>query len=162
MYYPALLILNNYAPLELKDGMWFKTTLFPNTDKEFIEVWKVNKVHSNWANSDVEGFYALNGYPVEPMIIDGDGETLATVDQIGWWDEGEHTDDLRDITLTDLNRILKEQQGNIEIDISNDAYQINQIVPTVAEGKVILRIPINEYEEEFDDLPNNEFNEEED
>lgn len=157
MYYPALLILNNYQPLQLEVGMMFKTVLFPNTDKEFTELWKL--IAQPYQSLDQ--FFAYNGYPVELMILDEDGETLATSDQIGWWDEGEHTDDLRDIELKDINRIIKDG-GYIEMEISNEAYQIAQVIPTMAEGKVILRYPIQEYGEEFDDLPSNEFNEEED
>jgi hypothetical protein len=160
MYYPALLILNNHVPLQLEESTLFKTVFFPNTDKEFTELWTIHKDNLHWNNQRLDQVFASNGYPVELMIIDEDGETLATHDQIGWWDEGEHTDDLRDITITDINRILKEHQGNIEIEISSNAYLINQIVPTLPEGKVILRIPIEEFDDEFDDLPDNEFKEE--
>lgn len=161
MYYPALLIVTNYQPLQLKEGMMFKTVLYPNTEKEFIELWKTTKFHSNWGSATaINNFYAIHGYPVELMIVDTDGQTIAEHDQIGWWDEGEQTEDLRDIELKDINKILKDD-GQIEIEISNEAYQITQVVPITAEGKVILRYPIQEYGEEFDDLPSNEFNEEE-
>jgi len=156
MYYPALLILNNYVPLQVEEGMIFKSVMFPNTDKEFTILW----VKKGIPVSDLDKFFSQHGYPVNPMVIDEDGETLAHPEQIGWWDEGDHTDDLRDITVIDMNRILKEHQGKIEIDISNEAYQINQIIPGIAEGKVILRIPIDEYTPDFDDMPDNEFNEE--
>lgn len=155
MYYPAILILTNYIPLQLEEGMMFKTVMFPNTDKEFTELFTF-PFHKGVDREDV---FTQYGYPVELMILDYDGETLAMPDQIGWWDEGEHTEDLRDIVLKDINTILKDE-GKIEIDISSDAYQINQVVVTMAEGKVILRIPIDEYEPEFDDLPDNEIEEE--
>lgn len=154
MYYPALLILNNYIPKAIELGMLFKTVLYPNTDREFIELWSISDNHVRFFH-DIDAFCAQYGYPVEVMIIDEDGETLAHPDQIGWWDEGKHTDELRDITLTDINRVIKEQQGNIEIEISSDAYQIAQVVPIMSEGKVILRIPTVE-----DDVPSNETEEE--
>ena len=154
MFYPALLILNNYVPLQLEVGMWFKKTHYPNTDREFIEIWQFFRT-----TKPITLFFAEYGYPVELMIIDESGETLADHDQIGWWDEGEHTDELRDITLTDINRLLKN--GSIvEIDISEDAYQMNHVIPNIAEGKVTLRFPVQEYNDEFDDLPNNEIEEE--
>jgi len=157
MYYPALLILNNYVPLQLEEGMYFKSVLYPNTEKEYTELWELRKL-GGFVKAD-DQFFAQNGYPVEIMILDESGETLANHEQIGWWDEGEHTDDLRDITLSDINRILKNNDA-IEIDISEDAYQINQVIPNTAEGKVILRFPVQEYANEFDDLPDNEIEEE--
>jgi hypothetical protein len=156
MYYPATLILNNYIPLQLETGMYFKSIFYPNTNREFTEIWQLQKYPSRTFDDVI----IAHGYPVDVIITDSNGEILVYSEQIGWWDEGDQTDELRDITLTDINRILKEHQGNIEIDISNDAYQINQIVPTIAEDKVILRIPINEYDPEFDDLPDNEIEEE--
>jgi hypothetical protein len=156
MFYPAKLTLSNYIPFQIETGMYFKSVLYPNTDKEFTEIWTLNKYPSR----TYDDIITAHGYPVEIWIVDSDDWPLAIPEQIGWWDEGEHTNDLRDITLTDINRILKEHQGHIEIDISNDAYQINQIVPTIAEGKIILRIPVEEYNDEFDDLPDNKIEEE--
>ena len=45
---------------------------------------------------------------------------LASHDEIGWWDEGEHTDELRDITLDDINYLLREFDGYIDIEYDED------------------------------------------
>jgi len=154
MYYLAQLVLRNYIPLQIKEGMIFKNVLFPNTDKEIIEIWKMDKYKTKWTQAalSIEDVFTKIGYPVELMILDRNSGTLATADQIGWWDEGEDTEDLRDITLADINRIL-QNNGDVEIDISEEAFGIHQIIPTVSEGKVILRIPIDVIDEDdIDDL----------
>jgi len=154
MYYLAQLILNNYIPLQIEEGMIFKNVLYPNTEREIIELWKINGSMTRWAQAalSIDNVFTKIGYPVELMIIDEDSTILAISDQIGWWDEGEHTEDLRDITLADINRILLNN-GDVEIDISEEAFGIHQIIPTVSEGKVILRIPIDIIDEEdLDDL----------
>ena len=157
MYYSAQSMLTNYIPLRIEEGMMFKAVLYPNTDKEMIEILKMDKYKTKWAQAalSIDDVFTKIGYPVELSIIDGDGNTtLAISDQIGWWDEGEDTEDLRDITLADINRILMNN-GNVEIDISEDALGIYQIIPTISEGKVILRMPIDQEEaEDEDNIPN--------
>ena len=145
MYYPAKLILTNYKPLHLESGMWFKNVVYPNTDREYTEMWQLEK----HVRTDEE-LIASYGYPIEICISD-DTEVLAFPHIIGWWDEGDCTDELRDITPRDINSILRNNSV-IEIDISENAYKIGVIIPTIEEGKVILRAPIED-EEELDDLP---------
>jgi len=155
MYYSVQLMLTNYIPLRIEEGMMFKNVLFPNTEKEYIELWKINGYMTKWAQSalSIDDVFTKIGYPVELSIIDGD-DILATSDQIGWWDEGEYTEDLRDITLTDINRILLNN-GDVEIDISDEAFGINQIISTILVSKVILRMPIDQEEaEDEENIPN--------
>jgi len=154
MYYSAQITLTNYKPLHLESGMWFKNVVYPNTDRECTEIWELAK-HIRTDEELITSY----GYPIEVMIVDKDNSTLAFLDQIGWWDEGDCTDELRDITIRDINSILRNNSV-IEIDISENAYNIGQIVPTIEEGKVILRCPIED-EEEIDDLPVHNDSEEE-
>ena len=148
MYYSAQLVLTNYKPLHLEKGMWFKNVVYPNTDREYTEIWKLGDagVHKlgTFAKT-IDQFFAINGYPIEILITQTDGQTIATHEQIGWWDEGDQTDELRDITIRDINFILRNN-NEIEIDISENAYNIGQIIPTIEEGKVILRFPVEDEE----------------
>jgi len=134
--------------------MWFKKVLYPNTEKEYTEIWKLGDagVHKlGTFSKTIDQFFTNNGYPVEISIVDSGGEPLAYPHEIGWWDEGDQTDELRDITTRDINSILRNN-SQIEIDISENAYKIGHIIPTIEEGKVILRYPIED-EEELDDSP---------
>jgi len=154
MYYTATLVLTNYKPLHLESGMWFKNIVYPNTDREYTEIWQLEK----HIKTDEELILSY-GYPIEIWIAGEDDFSLAPPEQIGWWDEGEQTDELRDITIRDINSILRNNSV-IEIDISENAYKIGVIAPTIEEGKVILRYPIED-EEELDDLPLHNDSEEE-
>jgi hypothetical protein len=153
MYYSAQLVLTNYKPLHIEQGMWFKNVVYPNTDREYTEIWILTK-HIRTDEELIRSY----GYPIEIHVI-ANGEVLAYPHQIGWWDEGDCTDELRDITIRDINSILRNE-GKIEIDISENAYKIGVISPTIEEGKVILRYPIED-EEEIDDMPVHNDSEEE-
>lgn len=135
MYYGAELVLKNYIPETISPGMRFVNVLYPGTDKETIELWEASK-------SDLAGFSSLEevfvkyGYPVELYIIDYGDTILAKPEQIGWYDEGEHSDELRDIELKDINDILQNHEGFVEIEIDEWYETINV---TLEQEKVIIR-----------------------
>jgi hypothetical protein len=54
-------------------------------------------------------------------------------DNIAWWDEGEHTDELRDITLKDINYIFKEFDGYVDVQLDDDEEEI-----LMYENKIVL------------------------
>jgi hypothetical protein len=85
---------------------------------------------------------AKHGCPVELLIIDESGNLLASHDEIGWWDEGDDSDEYRDITLDDINYLLREFEGYIDIDVDEDEGV------TLIEDKVVLSL---QPDEEFDD-----------
>ena len=75
-------------------------------------------------------------------IIDENENLLASHDEIGWWDDGEHTDELRDITLDDINYLLREFDGYIDIEYDED----EEIV--LIEDKVVLAlVPEDDFED---------------
>jgi hypothetical protein len=47
-------------------------------------------------------------------------DILANGKEIGWMDDGEHTNELRDITLKDINTILREYDGYVNIEVDED------------------------------------------
>ena len=111
MFILAELVLKSYKPVKLEPGMWFVQKFQTGTRWESSEVFAIDKVPQ-----DEQEFINKNGYPVEPYIIGEDEEILASPNEIGWWDEGEETDEYRDITINDVNMIINEFDGEIAID----------------------------------------------
>lgn len=133
MYFVAQIVFKSYVPHVLEKGMWFI-----RTSNEMKEVFELNQVFRS--PEEEEKFITFNGYPVKPFIVEEymDGSIpaiLATPDEIGWLDEGEDTDELRDITLEDINYIVNYDYGFLLIDVDGETGE-----PTLAEGKVIIAI----------------------
>jgi len=83
-----------------------------------------------------------HGAPVELIIIDDEGGLLASHDEIGWWDDGDDSDEYRDVTLDDINYLLRELDGYVDI-LVDDEYG-----PILLEDRIILSLAP---EDEFDD-----------
>jgi hypothetical protein len=138
MWYPAEIVVKSYLPPELEVGMLFVNRISVGVIEPFIELFELEELPE-----DPDAFMSRHGVPVELAIIDEDGDLLASHDEIGWWDEGEHTDELRDITLDDINYILRELDGYIDIEYDEDEGIV------FMEDKVVLSIaPEEELEEE--------------
>ena len=143
MQCPAELVLKSYKPLHLEKGMLFITKLNPGTRKEYVELWELKELPSN-----TEDFYVKNGYPVELQVVYGD-ELLVDHHEIGWWDEGEHSEDLYDITLKEINIILANYDGEVAIEIDDQLLEEDdEMNPILIEGKAILSYPYVTDEEE--------------
>ena len=94
------------------------------------------------------------GYPIEPYIVNIDEHTdveevIVEPDNIGWFDEGEFTDELVDIECRHLNRILSGYDGFVELEMMDEEGNEENLVPVIYEGKVTLRYP--EFEEHSND-----------
>lgn len=70
---------------------------------------------------------------------------MAEPEQIGWFDEGDHQDELRDITIKDINNIL-DDGGNCEIDVEEEHLDDDEaqddyfnIVPVLLYDRIIIR-----------------------
>ena len=138
MWYPAEIALMSYLPPELEVGMLFINRISVGVIEPFIELFELEELPEN-----PDTFMSKHGVPIELAIIDEDGDLLASHDEIGWWDEGEHTDELRDITLDDINYILRELDGYVDIEYDEDEGIV------FMEDKVVLSIaPEEELEEE--------------
>lgn len=166
-YYEAELVLKSYKPLSLEKGMLFINKFGYKTLKEQIEVYELNTVPL-----DEQIYIEKNGYPVELYIIDpycpynSEQCVLATPDQIGWWDDGDDVDDLYTITTKQINRILNDYDGIVEIEVEHviledeDGNEEESIIPILYEDFVSLRYQTEEYYEEFINENENENNEE--
>jgi hypothetical protein len=111
MWFPAEISLSSYLPDELEEGMLFINRISVGVIEPYIELFELEEIPE-----DPEAFMVKHGAPVDLLIIDDEGNIIAFQDQIGWWDEGEDTDELRDITLDDINYILRELDGYVDIE----------------------------------------------
>lgn len=128
MWISAEIALKSYLPLELEEGMLFINRIFIGVVEPYIELFELEEVPE-----DMDEFMTNFGTPVELLIISEDGKLIATHDEIGWWDEGYDTDELRDITLDDINFLLRELDGYVDIEIDDDTED-----PVIYEGKIVL------------------------
>ena len=163
MWYPAEISLSSYLPDELQEGMLFINRISVGVIDPYIELFELKEIPE-----DPDAFMSKHGAPVQMWIIDGDDEVLATPEQIGWWDEGSHTDELRDVTLNEINFLLRECDGTVEIEVEdyddgdgyylddNDephidyGYNDDELVPILHDNKVVLRLELEEYDEDWD------------
>ncbi len=140
MWYTGELILKSYLPFKLEEDMLFINRVSVGIMDPYVELFMLEEIPEN-----EHEFMSKNGAPVELFIIDEDDEILATEENFGWWDEGDDTDELRNICLDDINYILRECEGYIDIEISDETEELDVLL---FEDKVILRIPQDD-EEKF-------------
>ena len=134
MWYPAEFAVESYLPSELEVGMLFTNRISVGVIDPYIELFELEEVPE-----DADAFMAKNGAPVELIIIDDEGGLLASHDEIGWWDEGDDSDEYREVTLDDINYLLRELDGYVDIEI--DEYGVILI-----EDRVVLSLAPEEDE----------------
>jgi hypothetical protein len=138
MWYPAEISLSSYLPSELEVGMLFINRISVGVIEPYIELFELEEIPD-----DMDEFMAKHGAPVELIIIDENNNVLARHNEIGWWDEGEDTDEYRDVTLDDINYLLQEFEGYVDIEYDEDEGVV------FIEDKVVLSlVPDEELEEE--------------
>jgi hypothetical protein len=158
MFTLAKFVLKSYMPKQLEKGMWFiskqKDVVYGQI-YEYIKVYELKEVPQ-----DMNSYIAVNGAPVEPYIVqvmnnpDDKEYILATPDQIGWWDDGDNSDDLEDITVTIINDNIYGENGNdghISVEMIEDEDGDRHLV--LFHGKVTIRHCelVDDYLEEYDD-----------
>ena len=142
MWYPAEISLSSYMPPELEVGMLFINRISVGVIEPYIELFELEEVPE-----DADAFMAKHGAPVELVIIDDEGGLLASHDEIGWWDDGDDSDEYRDVTLDDINYLLRELDGYVDIEV--DEYGVIHI-----EDRVILTLAPEEDDEDWDETLN--------
>lgn len=166
MFIIAKLVFESYIPKTLENGMWFKQRI---KDVIYGRIYEYDKIFElNHTPEDTDSYLSTNGYPVKPRIMsitanpDEPAVTLATAEQIGWWDEDPSSDEMRDIELKDINMILSDYDSEVEIEI-DDTYitgleDDELIVPQIYMDKVTLSYPgahdeqYDDYDEDWDDM----------
>jgi hypothetical protein len=141
MWYPAEIAVKSYLPPELEVGMLFTNRISVGVIEPFIELFELEEIPE-----DPDAFMAKHGCPVELLIIDEDGDILASHDEIGWWDEGDDVDEYRDITLDDINYLLRELDGYIDIQIEDE----EDFFVVFVEDKVVLSLVTEENDDDWD------------
>ena len=143
MWYPAEFAVESYLPDELEVGMLFTNRISVGVIDPYIELFELEEIPE-----DPDAFMTKNGAPVKLAIIDSDEDIIATHDEIGWWDDGEDSDEYRDITLNDINYILRELDGYVDIEVDDDG----DIV--FIEDRIILSLVPDEDFEDWDETLN--------
>jgi hypothetical protein len=153
MFINVKLMFRNYKPFQLEKGMLF-----------LIDTINGKMVFENaHTNIDVDTYAAVYGYPVKPMLVyEGNpnipGETfiLAQDEQIGWFDDGDYSDELHDISLKEINNILMYDNGVCQIEIESvddDEYEM-EVIPVLFQDKCTMRyVPLEEEYEDDDEPP---------
>ena len=135
-YYECELVLKSYMPKTLEKGM-----LFVEASEEGIQLFELDSIPR-----DEEAFIIDNGAPMELYIIDDD-DVFVEPHEIGWIDDGDHTDELRPISLEDINYIINECNGWLELEIVGEFFDEEEmVVPNMYEQKVVIRLLTDEEE----------------
>ena len=154
MWLEVNLKVNFYQPEDLLAGMWFMNSLYPGTDREFVELWLLEE---DVIEEEYDDFVAKNGFPVEPMLtlemINPDESDLivAYPPEIGWVHED---DELRPFDIDDANWIIQYNDGKVHILVDEQAYDQDETIFTITEDQeVILQyLFLEDFEdEEFED-----------
>ena len=154
MWLEVNLKVNFYQPEDLLAGMWFMNSLYPGTDREFVELWLLEE---DIIEEEYDNFVNKNGFPVEPMLtlemINPDESDLivAYPPEIGWVHED---DELRPFDIDDANWIIQYNDGKVHILVDEQAYDQDETIFTITENQeVILQyLFLEDFEdEEFED-----------
>lgn len=138
MWYPAEISLSSYLPPELEVGMLFINRISVGVMDPYIELFELEEVPE-----DADAFMTKHGAPVELVIIDDEGGLLASHNEIGWWDDGDDSDEYRDVTIDDINYLLRELDGYVDIEV--DEYGVIHI-----EDRVVITLAPEENDEDWD------------
>lgn len=136
MWMSAEIVLRSYLPPELEVGMLFTNRISVGVMEPYIELFELEEIPE-----DPDAFMAKHGVPVDLGIIDSDGRPVAIDHEIGWWDDGDDVDEYREVTLDDINYILRELDGYIDIEIEED------YGPVIYDGKVVLTVVPDGFED---------------
>lgn len=147
MYILAKLVFLNYIPEKFERGMRFKSP-----DGEIYGFMSIS--------IPLEQLIEKLGYPVAPYIMpisanpDDKVEPLAYPDQIGWWDDGPHSDELRDVTNDDFNIVIGHFDGVLQLEVSVDIAPNGTefVTPELYMDKVTIGIAVDEeLDEDYED-----------
>lgn len=137
-HYECELVLKSYMPKQLEKGM-----LFVEASEEGIKLFELDKIPR-----DEEKFIVENGAPMELYIIDDDETVLVEPHELGWMDDGDDVDELRPLSLEDINYILSEYDGWIELEIIEEFFdEEEQVIPNMYDQKVVIKLLTDEEEE---------------
>lgn len=147
---------NFFQPEKLEKGLWFINSLYPGTDREYVEIWELEV---DVPEEDYDEFLAVNGYPVQVVLTmemqnpDEPDDIIAFFENLGWfYDVEKETMDL--ISLKEINKIIQEHAGKVFLLIDEWFYDVEgEVVPEMENDMVILTYPFGEeLNDEFEDV----------
>jgi hypothetical protein len=143
-----------YQPEIIKKGMLFINSLYPNTDREFVEIWKLEEDIPEEENND---FFQKNGFPVEIMLTieqsnpDEPDDIVVFPNNIGYL-YNDSNEEVFDLDIKMMNNIIQDYGGNVFLLIEENDYLFDYtIIPKQLNDKVILTYPY------YDDEENEEY-----
>lgn len=156
MWIETNLKVSFYQPEKLERGAWFMNSLYPGTDKEFVELWELEE---DVPDDEYDDFIRVNGYPVEVLLTvemqnpDELDDIVAFAEDFAWMYEFED-DEYTLIDIKDINNIIQNYNAKVFLLIDEIQYEDGQgeIIPERHDGLIVLTYPFEEeYEEEFED-----------
>lgn len=148
MWIAVQLAYHHYSPNEIKNDTLFMNRMNYSTDKEIIELWTLDDDMLSLLEYDdiIENY----GYPVLPYLIDENNKVIAEPYQLGWWDAGDIADELIPFGIKEMNFIMQEFDGLLEVFVDEELLEKNEIEPIFEEGLVIMRFLTED--EEYDQI----------
>tara|TARA_R110000782_G_scaffold93772_1_gene177295 strand:+ start:419 stop:844 length:426 start_codon:yes stop_codon:yes gene_type:complete len=137
MWYTAEIVLKSYLPTKLEEGMLFVNKISVGIIDPYVELWHLEDDFPE----NIDLFMSINGAPVNLFIIDEDGEILANPEEIGLWDVGEESEELYEISLEEINFLLREFDGAVEVQYCEDEDNEDVYLPVYYDDLVVLRLP---------------------
>lgn len=138
MWLEANFKVSFYQPEKLEAGMWFMNSLYPGTDREFVELWLLEED----IDEEYDDFVAKHGFPVEPIVtleMDNPDEAdliVAYSPEIGWIYEDDDT--LRVFDIDDANWIIQNNEAKVYILVDEDAYEQDGTIYTITENQEVM------------------------
>ena len=139
MWLEANFKVSFYQPEDLLAGMWFMNSLYPGTDREFVELWLLEE---DIIEEEYDNFVAKHGFPVEPMVTlemsnpDEPDLIVAYSPEIGWVYEDD--DELRIFDIDDANWIIQNNDGKVYILVDEQAYDQDETIFTITEDQEVI------------------------
>jgi uncharacterized protein YktA (UPF0223 family) len=143
-----------YQPEKIEKGMWFINSLYPGTDREFVEIWELEE---DIEENDYDKFFSKNGFPIDVLLtieVDNPNElddVIAYSEDIGWfYDNDEELMEIVNIKI--LNNIIQLYESKVFLLVDSQSYNdFDEILPEKENNLVIFTYPFEEeFEEEFE------------
>ena len=143
-----------YQPEKLEKGLWFMNSLYPGTEREFVELWELQQ---DIASDQYDDFISMYGFPVHIFLTvemqnpDETDDIIAFDEEIGWMYDIDN-ESMRLIDIQTINLIIENY--NCKFFLLIDAFhydEFEEIVPEKENNLVIVTYPFEEEEEDNDD-----------
>jgi len=140
MWLEANFKVSFYQPEDLLAGMWFLNSLYPGTNREFVELWLLEE---DIIEEEYDNFVNKHGFPVEPIVTlemsnpDEPDLIVAYSPEIGWVYEDEN-DELRTFDIDDANWIIQNNDAKVCILIDGEAYEQDETIFTITEDQEVI------------------------